>query len=63
MKDQAIVAIALNQIAMIVGDHFQPGLPRDPVATVKMIIEVLDSQELAEAIMRLEKGIWLRVVK
>jgi hypothetical protein len=63
MKDHAIVTIALNQVAMIVGDHFEPGLPRDPVATVKRMIEVLDSQELAEAIMRLEKGAWLRVVK
>jgi hypothetical protein len=63
MKDQAIVTTALNEVAMIVGDHFEPGIPRDPVATVKRMMTVLDGQELAEAIMRLEKGVWLRVAK
>jgi hypothetical protein len=64
MKDQAIVTIttALNEVAMIVGDHFEPGRPRDPVTTVKRMIEVLDSQELAAAIRRMEKGYGLRVV-
>jgi hypothetical protein len=41
--------------ALIIADHFEPGLPRDPLATVKRLIEVLDSQELAAAIRRTER--------
>jgi hypothetical protein len=63
MNDQAIILIALSQAALIVTDHFEPGLPRDPLATVKRLIEVLDNHELAAAIGRLERGHGLRVVK
>jgi hypothetical protein len=48
---------------MIVGDHFELGRPRDTLATVKRMIGVLENQELAAAIKRLEEGTWLRVVK
>jgi hypothetical protein len=63
MNDQATILIALNEAAFIIADHFEPGLPRDPTATIKKLIEVLDSQELAAAIPRMEKEVWLRVVK
>jgi hypothetical protein len=63
MKDEAIVIAALDEAALIIGGHLEPGLPRDPVATIKRLIEVLDSQELAAAITRLEKGHGLSVVK
>jgi hypothetical protein len=33
------------------------------VATIERLIEVLENEELAAAIARLEKGVWLRVVK
>jgi hypothetical protein len=62
MNDQATILIALNEAAFIIADHFEPGLPRDPVATIKRLIEVLDSQELAAAIKRMERGHGLRVV-
>ncbi len=63
MKDQDIVIAALNEAALIIGDYIEPGHPRDPVATVNRLIEVLDNQELAAAIKRMEKGYGLKVVK
>jgi hypothetical protein len=63
MKDQAIVTTALNEATLIISDYLKPGLPRDPVATIKRLIEVLEDQELAAAIMRLEKGVGPRVVR
>ena len=62
MKDQAIVVTALNEAALIIGDHLEPG-PKDPIATINRLIEVLDNQELAAAIERMEKGYGLKVVK
>ena len=63
MKDQETVLNALNEAALIIGDYLEPGLPRDPVATINRLIEVLDSQELAAAIKRVENGCGLKVVK
>jgi hypothetical protein len=63
MNDQATILTALSRAALIIADHFEPGLPRDPLATVKTLIEVLDSQELAAAIRRTERSQGLRVVK
>lgn len=62
MNDQATILIALNEAAFIIAEHLEPGLPRDPVATVKRLIEVLDSQELAAAIKRMDRGHDLRLV-
>jgi hypothetical protein len=63
MKDQEIVLAALNEAALIIGDYLEPGLPSDPVATINRLIEVLDRQELAAAIKRVEKGYGLKVAK
>jgi hypothetical protein len=62
MKDQAIVVTALNEAALIIADYLEPG-PKDPVATINRLTEVLDNQELAAAIERMEKGHGLKVVK
>ena len=62
MNDQAKIQIALSEAALIVADHFEPGLPRDPLETIKRLIEVLDNQELAAAIRRAERSQGLRVV-
>jgi hypothetical protein len=62
MNDQATILIALNEAAFIIADHFEPGTPRDPVETIKRLIDVLDSQELAAAISGSERGRGLRVV-
>jgi hypothetical protein len=48
---------------LIIGDYLEPGHPRDPVATINRLIEVLDRQKLVAAITRLEKGYGLKVVK
>jgi hypothetical protein len=63
MNDQAIILIALNEAAFVIADHLEPGLPRDPLATVKRLIEVLDGQDLVTAIKRAEQGSGLKVVK
>ena len=63
MKDQAIVTTTFNEASLIIADYLQPGPPLDPVATIKRLIEVLDSRELAGALERIEKRVWLRVVK
>jgi hypothetical protein len=62
MIDQAKIQVALSQAILIIADHFEPGLPRDPVATIKRILEVLEDQELAAAISRTERAHGLRVV-
>jgi hypothetical protein len=63
MKDEDVVLTALNEAALIIGDYLEPGIPRDPVATINRLIEVFDNQELAAAIKRVEKGYGLKVVK
>jgi hypothetical protein len=63
MNDQAKIQVALAQAALIIADHFEPGLPRDPLATIKRLMEVLDNPELAAAIKRTERGHGLKVVK
>jgi len=63
MKDHDIVVTALNEAALIIGDYLEPGLPRDPVATINHLIEVLDNQKLAAAMERIEKEYALKVVK
>jgi hypothetical protein len=47
---------ALNKAALIVGHYREPGHPRDPVATMNRLIEVLDDQKLAAVIKRMEIG-------
>jgi hypothetical protein len=63
MKDHDLVLNALNEAALIVGDYLEPGHSRDPVATINRLMEVLDDQNLAAAIKRMEKGYGLKVVK
>jgi hypothetical protein len=63
MKDQDVVLTALNEAALIIGDYLEPGLPRDPVATINRLIEVLDNQKLVAAMERIDKGDSLKVAK
>jgi hypothetical protein len=62
MRDKDIVASALREAALIIGDYLEPGYPRDPMATIKRLIEVLEDQELAGAIKRLEEKPSLKIV-
>jgi hypothetical protein len=63
MNDEATILIALNEAAFVIADHFEPGFPRDPMATIRRLIDVLDNPELQAAITRRERGHGLRVVK
>ena len=62
MTDQQLVLSALRQAGGIIAEHLQPGA-RDADETITQLIAVLDSQELAAAMARLESGYGLRVVK
>jgi hypothetical protein len=62
MKDQDIVVTALKEAGLIIGDYLEPG-PKDPLATINRLIEVLDNQKLAAAIERIDEGCGLKVVK
>jgi hypothetical protein len=63
MNDQSTIQAALTQAILIIADHFEPGLPRDPVATIKRLLKVLNDQELAEAIDRTEHGYGMKAVQ
>jgi hypothetical protein len=63
MKDRDIVDTALRKAALILGDYLEPGYPSDSLATIRRLIGVLDSQELAAAIKRLDERHGLKVVK
>jgi hypothetical protein len=61
MTDQAIVISILNEAGLIISEYLEPGRPRDAVATVNELIAILDNQELAGALRRMDRG--LRAVK
>ncbi len=61
MTDQERIIIALRDATEIIGDYLEPG-PRDAEETINRLIAVLDTQELAAALERVE-GHGLRVVK
>jgi hypothetical protein len=54
MNDQAIVIAAINEAGAVISEYLEPGRPRDPVATIDRLIEILDSQKLAAAIKRMD---------
>ena len=62
MTDQQLVVSALRQIGLIVAEHIELGA-RDADEVVTQLMAMLDTQELADAMNRLECGYGLRVVK
>jgi hypothetical protein len=62
MTDQELLISTLRDAGRIIGENIEPG-PRDAEQTLSRLIAVLDSQDLARAIERLEKGHGLQVVK
>ena len=62
VTDQERITGALRQAGVIIAEYLEPGQVRNPTATVNRLIEVLDTQELAAALERVE-GHGLRVVK
>jgi hypothetical protein len=62
MTDQELLISTLRKAGKILSEYLEPG-PRDADETITQLIAVLDNQDLAGAIDRLEKGHGLRVVK
>ena len=62
MTDQELIFSALRQVGLIVAEHLESGA-RDADEAITQLIAVLDTQELADAINRVERGYGLRAVK
>jgi hypothetical protein len=62
MTDQELCISTLRKAGRIIGEYIEPG-PRNAEQTLTRLIAVLETQDLAHAIERLEKGHGLRVVK
>jgi hypothetical protein len=62
LTDQELLISTIHEAGRIIGEYIEPG-PRDADETITQLIAVLDNQDLAGAIDRLEKGHGLRVVK
>lgn len=63
MTDQQILVDAIERAGVIIAEHIEPGHAQDPEQTVNRLIAVLDTQNVAGAIERLNAGFGLRVVK
>ncbi len=62
MTDQELLISTLRKAGKILGEYLEPGT-RDADETITQLIAVLDTQDLARAMERLDKGHGLRVVK
>ena len=62
MTDQELLISALREAGQILCEYLERGR-RDADETITRLIAVLDTQDLALAVKRLEKGYGLRVVK
>jgi hypothetical protein len=62
MTDQELVLSAMRQVGLIIAEHLELGMT-DSDEVITRLVAVLDTNELAEAINRLERGFGLRVVK
>jgi hypothetical protein len=62
MTDQALLISTLREAGRIIGEYIEPR-PRDAEQTLSRLIAVPETQDLARAVERIEKGHGLRVVK
>jgi hypothetical protein len=62
MTDQALLISTLREAGRIIGEYIDSE-PRDAEQTLSRLIAVLEKQDLARAIERIERGHGLRVVK
>ena len=62
MTDQQLLISTLHEVGRIIAETLEPG-PPDAEQTLSRLIAVLDTEDLARAIERLEQGHGLRVVK
>jgi hypothetical protein len=56
MTDQQLIAATLRKAGEIIGEYLEPR-PRDTEATIAKLIAVLDTQDLARALERLETAL------
>jgi hypothetical protein len=66
MTDQQLLIAAIKKAGSILAEHHEPSVKRraqDALDTIARLLAVLDNEDLARAIERLEKGHGLRVVK
>jgi hypothetical protein len=62
MTDQQLLVSTIRAAEWIIAEHLEPDGP-DAAHTLSRLIAVLDTEEMARAIERLEKKRGLRVVK
>jgi hypothetical protein len=62
VTDQQLLIAAIRKAGLIIAEHLEPDGP-DAAHTLSRLIAVLDAEDLARAVERLEKGHGLRVVK
>jgi hypothetical protein len=62
MTDQQLLISAVEEAGRNIAQYIEPG-PRSAERTLSRLIAVLDNEDMARAIERLEKGYGLRVVK
>jgi hypothetical protein len=62
VTDQQLVVSAMRQVGLIVAEHLELGMP-DADEVITRLVAVLDTQKLAEAMNRPERGYGLRVAK
>ena len=62
MTDQELVLAAIRQVGTILAEHLETAA-NSADEVVAELVAVLDTQELADAINRLERGYGLRVIK
>ena len=62
MTDQELVLAALRQVGSIIAEHLE-ATTSDADEVIAQLVTVLDTQELADAINRLERRYGLRVVE
>jgi hypothetical protein len=62
VTDQELVLATLRQVGLIIAEHLETA-SSDADEVVAQLVAVLDTQELADAISRMERGYGLRIVK
>lgn len=62
MTDQELIFAALRQVGLIIAEHLESGTI-DADETITNLVAILDTEELAAAMNRVERGFGLRVVK
>ena len=60
LSDEELTLMALREAQLILADYVQPG-PRDSEKTIQQLLEVLDRDDVVEAVDRLEAGTGMRV--